>query len=155
MENPEASLKKKRRRRKKQAAKAPDASADVASPNSLLSLMNTNIKCMRRVRRTHAKFAELANTNEDGAGGGAVTERASSVPLAGPSTEVEEVLDERPWSAMRPRGEMREELAEDCLHWTGKKMLEHAGFQGQSCRHSPENLSPFLWKFLFELNRFS
>lgn len=101
-------------RRKKKKKKA-------ASPNSLLSLMNNNIRTLRRVRTTHAKFAALQQT-EDG--------NASTQPALLPTEEVEEVLDEQPWKPVGSGLEMGEENADECLHWMSTKVLEHAGFQG-------------------------
>ncbi|KZT01472.1 uncharacterized protein LAESUDRAFT_478191 [Laetiporus sulphureus 93-53] len=92
--------------------------------NTLLHHINNNIRTLRRVRTTHAKFAALSQSNEDGA--------APAMPAELPSDDVEDVLDERPW---RPTGtgiEVGAENADDCLHWMDSKVLEHAGFQGTS-----------------------
>ncbi|KAI5986876.1 hypothetical protein EDD15DRAFT_2470606 [Pisolithus albus] len=120
---------------------------------TLLSLMNTNIKTLKRVRRTHTKFTALGfNAGEDGAGTGALgvnlgvggvgagTER-EDVP--DPETELpEEVIDERPWlTRLRGAGgktiarggiEIGERAAGSCLKWMNRKVLEHVGFQGAS-----------------------
>ncbi|KII95476.1 hypothetical protein PLICRDRAFT_150218 [Plicaturopsis crispa FD-325 SS-3] len=92
--------------------------------NSMLGLMNNNIKTMRRVRQTHAKFAVLNAHSEEGG--------AAEESLEAPGEIIAETVDENPW---RPRGsgiELGEENASDCLHWMGGKVLEHAGFQGTS-----------------------
>jgi transcriptional activator SPT7 len=90
------------------------------SPRSLLTLMNNNIRTMRRVRRTHAKFAALnANDEGDVASLGVPTEE-----------EVNDVVDERPWDVRGSGVDMGAKHADDCLHWMGWKILEHAGFQG-------------------------
>lgn len=93
--------------------------------NSMLGLMNNNIKTMRRVRQTHAKFAVLNAHSEEGG--------AAEESLEAPGEIIAETVDENPW---RPRGsgiELGEENASDCLHWMGGKVLEHAGFQGLRC----------------------
>ncbi|EMD32993.1 hypothetical protein CERSUDRAFT_126483 [Gelatoporia subvermispora B] len=104
----------KRKRKKKK---------DAAPPKSLLALMNNNIRTLRRVRTTHAKFAALQQT-EDGTG---ITQ-----PAALPLEEVEEVIDERPWKPVASGIDLGEDNADDCLHWASRKVLEHAGFQGTS-----------------------
>ncbi|KAI6009863.1 hypothetical protein EDC04DRAFT_2772287 [Pisolithus marmoratus] len=116
---------------------------------TLLSLMNTNIKTLKRVRRTHAKFTALGfNAGEDGTGTGAPgvggmgagTERED---IPDPETELpEDVTDERPWlprlrgagGKAIPRGgiEIGEHAAGSCLKWMNRKVLEHVGFQGAS-----------------------
>ncbi|KAG5635234.1 hypothetical protein H0H81_011966 [Sphagnurus paluster] len=122
-------------------------------PKSLLSLMNNNIKTMKRLRHTHAKFAALtastapAEEGEEGPGysAPAVVPGAGAGVGVGVGASVDEVdlldddkVDERPWSARvkgkRPaRGvEMGEESAAGCVDWMTGKVLEHAGFQGSS-----------------------
>ncbi|EED85385.1 predicted protein [Postia placenta Mad-698-R] len=95
------------------------------SSNTLLYHMNNNIRTLRRVRTTHAKFASLNQANEEA--GGSVLPPPDLAP-----EEVEDVIDERPWRPMGSGIEIGEESADDCLHWTGSKILEHAGFQGAS-----------------------
>ena len=98
--------------------------SDIAPPWTLLYHMNNNIKTMRKVRTTHAKFAALSQTNEDGS--------VQPVEFLPPPTEdVEEVIDERPWKTRGSGMEMGAEHADACLHWAGSKILEHAGFQGE------------------------
>jgi len=128
------------------------------NPKSLLSLMNNNIKTMRRVRHTHAKFAALnaataPQEDEDGAETG-VFGVASGVPGQRPPATttlltagfgigeedvVNDKIDESPWTLGRGKGKSKlsgidigEENATDCLTWASEKMLEHAGFQGTS-----------------------
>lgn len=99
-------------------------------PDTLLFHMNNNIRTLRRIRTTHAKYSALSQSNEDGTGGGGVpTPQPAEIAV---DEEVEEEIDERPW---RPRGsglDIGEEHADDCLHWMGTKVLEHVGFQGTS-----------------------
>jgi len=94
--------------------------------------MNTNIKTLKRVRRTHAKFAALnLNTEEGGMG--------DEPPDLGEEGMVDEVIDERPWQARyaglrQVKGpvelEVGEKNADECLKWMNRKVLEHEGFQG-------------------------
>jgi transcriptional activator SPT7 len=96
--------------------------------------MNTNIKTLKRVRRTHAKFAALnLNTEEGGMG--------DEPPDLGEEGMVDEVIDERPWRARyaglrQVKGpvelEVGEKNADECLKWMNRKVLEHEGFQGSS-----------------------
>ncbi|KAJ7578268.1 hypothetical protein C8J56DRAFT_969556 [Mycena floridula] len=125
----------KRKRKRKR-------SPEPAKPNSLLALMNTNIRTMKRVRHTHSKFAALGlggSNNEDG------EEPVPMMSAAGLRLEkfddeaaiVDDKIDEKSWS-MKAIGKRKmlpdigEENAADCLGWMGGKVLEHAGFQGTS-----------------------
>ncbi|KAF9476670.1 hypothetical protein BDN70DRAFT_882134 [Pholiota conissans] len=128
-------------------------------PKSLLSMMNTNIKTMRRLRHTHAKFAALnaatapPEDEEQGGEGGMFTTMAfgnGQRPLGTGSVPppnfglmdddiVDEKIDEAPWTPGRRKGrskvsgiDLGEENASDCIHWSTNKILEHAGFQGTS-----------------------
>ncbi|KAI0941499.1 hypothetical protein AcW1_003374 [Taiwanofungus camphoratus] len=92
--------------------------------SSLLSHLNNNIRTMRRVRSTHAKFAALSQNIEEVIG--------PPAPSDLPPEDVEDILDERPWKPMGSGIDIGEENADDCLHWMGSKILEHAGFQGTS-----------------------
>ncbi|KAG6907341.1 hypothetical protein DXG01_009298 [Tephrocybe rancida] len=141
--SPSAPRKVKGKRRKKQPDAAPP-------PKSLLTLMNTNIKTMKRLRHTHAKFAALNASNnvnaEDAEGGGdgaPFSTRGPTPPALMMGEEdgigvVDDKVDERPWRATlkgkRWGGgvEIGEEAAADCMGWMGGKVLEHAGFQGAS-----------------------
>ncbi|KAI6007732.1 hypothetical protein F5J12DRAFT_830397 [Pisolithus orientalis] len=137
---------------------------------TLLSLMNTNIKTLKRVRRTHTKFAALGfNAGEDGAGTGGApgvglgvggTERED---IPDPETELpEEVVDGRPW-LLRLRGaggktvarggiEIGERAAGSCLKWMNRKVLEHVGFQGTS-NAALDDLTGVASEFLLNLGR--
>lgn len=125
-------------------------------PKSLLALMNNNIRTMKRVRRTHAKFGALSgnnNTNNamdddgdvemgggsSGGGGFAGDSSGSGVNDDGlGGVGVDDEVDERPWSltlngiGKKKHVEIGEENAADCVRWMGGKVLEHAGFQGAS-----------------------
>ncbi|EGO00559.1 hypothetical protein SERLA73DRAFT_71569 [Serpula lacrymans var. lacrymans S7.3] len=92
--------------------------------NTMLAHMNGNIKTLKRVRRTHAKFAALNLNSEEG---GTFDE-----PPDVPEDEVEETIDERPWKTRGAGVEIGEANATDCLRWMNTKVLEHAGFQGSS-----------------------
>ncbi|KAH9922095.1 uncharacterized protein B0H18DRAFT_1121112 [Fomitopsis serialis] len=95
--------------------------------DTLLYHMNNNIRTLRRVRTTHAKFAALNLNQNTEEGGGPVVP-----PIEPISEDVEDVLDERPWKPNGSGIEIGEEHANDCLHWMGGKVLEHVGFQGTS-----------------------
>lgn len=125
--------------------------------------MNNNVRTIKRVRHTHARFAALGLTkdsgggNEDGEGAEAApgfNAQTSSAVGPGPGLgtgglgsdpmDVEEAIDdrvdERPWEVPTRRGrkisgiEIGSENADDCLRWMNGKVLEHAGFQGMSFR---------------------
>ncbi|KAF4563057.1 Transcriptional activator spt7 [Pleurotus pulmonarius] len=149
-EPPSSPTAKRRGRRKIEPDPPPPA-----PPKALLTLMNNNIRTMRRVRQIHSKFAALninTSNNEDGDGVGADGPlfTIGSGPGSGGGGVIEEDLgavggvdvdqiDEQPWLA-RMRGrrkvkggvEMGECSATDCLKWTCSKVLEHSGFQGTS-----------------------
>jgi len=106
-----------------------DKDKDAPTSNSLLSIINGNIKTLKRVRRTHAKFAALSLNTEEG----------DEPPDVGEDGIVDEVIDERPWRARytglrQAKGqvelEVGEKNADQCLKWMNRKVLEHAGFQG-------------------------
>lgn len=130
-------------------------------PKSLLALMNNNIKTMKRVRHTHARFAALnlnlgvggGEEDVEGGGGGAVglgtgigSGFGVGVAVGVQALDddgieaVDDKVDERPWSArIKGKGrrkaggiEIGERNAANCLQWMGGKVLEHAGFQGSS-----------------------
>ncbi|KAG2158647.1 uncharacterized protein EDB93DRAFT_1245881 [Suillus bovinus] len=123
---------KRRKLRPQSIAKYKDR--DTAAPNTLLSIMNTNIKTLKRVRRTHAKFAALNLNAEEGGMG-------DEPPDIGEEGIVDEIIDERPWRARyaglrQVKGpvelEVGEKNADECLKWMNRKVLEHEGFQGTS-----------------------
>jgi transcriptional activator SPT7 len=118
--------------------------------------MNQNIKTMRRVRHTHAKFAALNAASaplededhggEGGLYGGNVTARGPGTSTfgsgfgVGDDEIVDDRIDEAPWTPGRGKGkrkmkrfggvEIGVENAADCLNWSTNKILEHEGFQG-------------------------
>lgn len=112
----------------------------VENPKALLNMMNTNIKTMRRIRHTHAKFAALnattlageemeeggvgtgvAGSSGPGAGatgsvaGPSITEAESSAMALNAAAEDEilnEKVDEQPWVMMVPgKGKGKERVA--------------------------------------------
>ncbi|KAK0490427.1 hypothetical protein IW261DRAFT_1432039 [Armillaria novae-zelandiae] len=100
------------------------------NPKSLLTLMNNNIRTMRRVRHTHAKFSALGGTGTED------SDSSLGEPMVVPDEEAAVVdVDTRPWS-LGKTGVRIEDIGEkngtDCLQWMSKKVLEHSGFQGTS-----------------------
>jgi transcriptional activator SPT7 len=116
---PTSKLRPRPKRRKKGSGPTP---ATDEQPKSLLALMNNNIKTMKRVRHTHARFAALnlnmgaGGGDEDGEGGGGggagglgmamgtVFGAGQGVAVAVAQDEdgidaVDDKVDERPWSA--------------------------------------------------------
>lgn len=112
-------------------------------------MINNNIRTMKRVRHTHAKFAalNLTGTNNDdpegGGGGGAENPTFGNAFSQGGGVQEDEGIgvlddkvDERPWGVLvkgkrRVKGiDMGEDSANDCMRWMSGKVLEHAGFQG-------------------------
>ena len=99
--------------------------------------MNSNIRTLKRVRRTHTKFAALNLNAEDGGVVG-----TDEPPDMAEDDPVDEFVDERPWKAliglkasdMEGGVELGGEQAVHCLRWMNGKVLEHAGFQGE-CSH--------------------
>lgn len=152
------SLHKKSKRKRPKGA--PSLASSPQNPKSLLAMMNNNIKMMRRLRHTHAKFVALnASTvvqDDDETAEGLYGGLPSSLPSgkvsgstvypgtvsgegAGEDDVVDEKIDERPWILRGHKGklnlsgiEIGEENATDCLHWATEKILEHIGFQGTS-----------------------
>lgn len=119
--------------------------------NTLLYHMNSNIKMMRRVRTTHAKFAALNQANEENGGGPGLF---SGMPPNDVAVDeaVEEEIDERPWKPIGSGLEIGEKNADNCLHWMGTKVLEHAGFQGTS-RIASDVLSGLTSEYLMNVGR--
>ena len=126
------------------------------NPKSLLSMMNNNIKTMRRIRHTHTKFVALnaltAPEDDDGVESNPYGSLGSVVPgsrsagtpmhpgiLSVEDDMVDDKIDERPWTIGRGKGkrapsgiDIGEDKAMDCLDWATEKLLEHIGFQGTS-----------------------
>ncbi|KAG6820069.1 hypothetical protein H0H93_005693 [Arthromyces matolae] len=141
---PTTPRKPKAKRRKQQ-----QPTEDSLPPKSLLNLMNNNIKTLKRLRHTNAKFAALNvnnNTNGEDAEGVEGTQ-VNAAPAAAAAVVVgdeeglgiaDDKIDERSWISMvkGKRGvrgiEIGEDAATDCMRWMGTKVLEHAGFQGTS-----------------------
>ncbi|KAK0226915.1 hypothetical protein EDD85DRAFT_854061 [Armillaria nabsnona] len=120
---PKSPLLKRKKRRKQPEPPRPN-------PKSLLTLMNNNIRTMRRVRNTHAKFSALGGTGTED------SDSSLGEPMIVPDEEAAVVdVDTRPWSLGRT-GMRIEDIGEknstDCLQWMSKKVLEHSGFQGTS-----------------------
>lgn len=105
--------------------------------------MNSNIKTLKRVRRTHAKFAALNLNAEDGGG-----VDLDEPPETAEDDPVDEFVDERPWKTLvglkcgdiESGVELGGERAVHCLRWMNGKVLEHAGFQGE-CSQSGRDMS--------------
>lgn len=104
--------------------------------------MNKNVTTMRHLRVTHSKFSILKEskevTNEEGGLALPGTSAAFGAPpepldfSGGPIlTNLEPLSNINPWS-QRLEGDrdFGPQEAENCLHWVGEKVLEHAGFQG-------------------------
>ncbi|KAK0231399.1 hypothetical protein IW262DRAFT_1343900 [Armillaria fumosa] len=120
---PKSPLLKRKKRRKQPEPPRPN-------PKSLLTLMNNNIRTMRRVRHTHAKFSALGGTGTED------SDSSLGEPMIVPDDEAAVVdVDTRPWS-LGKTGMRIEDIGEkngtDCLQWMSKKVLEHSGFQGTS-----------------------
>ncbi|RDX48606.1 hypothetical protein OH76DRAFT_1556909 [Lentinus brumalis] len=131
-------LRQSNRRRKKKK----EVSAD---PNTLLYHMNNNIRTLRRVRTTHAKLSVVAQSLEEGGG-------VIQPPVPDVAEELDDVLDERPWKPVGAGIDLGEENANDCLHWMGSKVLEHAGFQGTS-KMALDVLSSVASEYLYNVGR--
>ncbi|KIJ15637.1 hypothetical protein PAXINDRAFT_169074 [Paxillus involutus ATCC 200175] len=116
-----------KRKRLKQKSKAP-----TAPPNTLLALMSSNVKTLKRVRRTHVKFAALNLNAEDGGGMG-----MDEPPETAEEDPVDEFVDERPWKVrvglrdgdVESGIELGGERAADCLRWTNGKGASAAALE--------------------------
>ena len=129
---------KPRRKRRKKTPKEDFHAAN----NTILGLMNKNITIMRHLRVTHSKFSSLKESKEVANEEGGLALPGTSAALSGPQepldfsggpilTNLEPLSNINPWSR-RLRGDcdLGPREAENCLHWVGEKVLEHAGFQG-------------------------
>ncbi|KAI0752833.1 hypothetical protein C8Q80DRAFT_1351282 [Daedaleopsis nitida] len=125
----------RRRRKKKQ----------VSAPDTLLYHMNNNIRTLRRVRTTHAKYSALNQSLEEGGG-------IAQPPIQDVSEDLDDVIDERPWKPVGAGIDMGQQNANDCLHWMGSKVLEHAGFQGTS-KMALDVLSSVTAEYLYNVGR--
>ena len=149
-------------------------------PKSVLSLMNNNIKTMRRIRHTHAKFVALnaltaAPDDDDGVENNSYGNLGNAVAgsrFPGTSTHpgtqgllnveddmIEDKIDERPWGV--GRGNERRRLSgidigeaggTDCLDWATEKILEHIGFQATS-KVARDVLSGIMAEYLSNVGR--
>ena len=99
---------------------------------------------MRHLRVTHSKFSTLKESREATNDESGLALPGTSAAFGGPPeppdffrgpilTNLEPLNNINPWS-QRLEGDCdfgpRE--AENCLHWVGEKVLEHAGFQGMA-----------------------
>ena len=118
-------------------------------PRSLLCLVNNNIRTLRRVRRTHDKFLALNLSSEEGAGAGSgsveppeprILNNIVGPGVADDDADVDVNFDERPWRTRGTELEIGERDADDCLHWMGTKVLEHAGFQSEQNKTSTPSM---------------
>jgi transcriptional activator SPT7 len=132
------STSKPRRKRRKKAPKEEYHAAN----KTLLGLINKNITTMRHLRVTHSKFSNLKESKE-------VANEEGELALPGPSATLGGPLDLsifrgsdfdksgttdniNPWSRRLDEDcDVGLLEAENCLHWMGEKVLEHAGFQGR------------------------
>lgn len=118
-------LSKPNARKRKQIKKSTPPLPPQSNPQSLLTIMNTNLRTMRRVRRTHAKFAALnANMNND-------EDVYVPPPEALGGDVADDAVDEQPWVPQGSGIEVGAENAAGCIHWMSRKVLEHSGFQGR------------------------
>ena len=98
---------------------------ETTATNTLLYHMNNNIRTLRRVRTTHAKFTALNQSLEESGG-------VAQPPIHDIHEDLDDVLDERPWKPTGAGIDMGGDNGNDCLRWMGSKVLEHSGFQGTS-----------------------
>jgi transcriptional activator SPT7 len=117
--------------RPKRPKKRPQPS-ETPQGTSLLTLMSTNIRTMKRVRRAHRKLELLTATDETVGGAGGLPPEIQAEPAAAVVGE-DEGVDDRPWRRKggKSRGRADAQEAEGCLRWMSGKVLEHAGFQGK------------------------
>lgn len=127
--------------RLKRRKKVPKEDSHAAN-KTLLGLINKNITTMRHLRVTHSKFSLLKESKEATNEEGGLALPGTSAAFGGPSeppdfsrgpilTNLEPLNNINPWSR-RLEGDcdFGPQDAENCLHWVGEKVLEHAGFQG-------------------------
>ncbi|EKM53685.1 uncharacterized protein PHACADRAFT_47290, partial [Phanerochaete carnosa HHB-10118-sp] len=114
---PRKASQRPRKKRRKQA--------DERMQKTLLYRMNDNVRTLRRVRDVHARLTVLKETADDPTSG----EPSLLLP---PVDDIEDPIDDQPWSIQASGDDIGEEHADDCMHWMSSKVLEHAGFQGTS-----------------------
>ncbi|GJE98207.1 hypothetical protein PsYK624_144300 [Phanerochaete sordida] len=100
--------------------------AGTDAQKTMLWRMNDNIRTLRRVREVHARLTVLKDAADDPSG-----ESGFLVPPP-PVEELDDPVDDRPWSIPAAGIDVGEENADGCMHWMSSKVLEHAGFQGTS-----------------------
>lgn len=130
---------KPRRKRRKKAPKEDSHAAN----KTLLGLINKNITTMRHLRVTHSKFSGLKESKEAANEEGGLALPGPSASFGGPPeppdfsggpilTNLEPLSNINPWSRRSEEDcDIGPHEAENCLHWMGEKVLEHAGFQGR------------------------
>jgi transcriptional activator SPT7 len=131
--------KPRRKRRKKAPREDPRAANE-----TLLGLINKNITTMRHLRVTHSRFSSLKETKEATNDEGGLALPGPSASFGGPPepldfsggpilTNLEPLSNINPWSRRLDEDcDYGPREAENCLHWVGEKVLEHAGFQGRN-----------------------
>lgn len=104
--------------------------------------MNKNITTMRHLRVTHSKFSALKESKEATNEEGGLALPGTSAAFGGPPepldfsggpilTNLEPLSNVNQWSQRLEKDcDFGPREAENCLHWVGEKVLEHAGFQG-------------------------
>ncbi|KAJ3809100.1 hypothetical protein F5876DRAFT_44602, partial [Lentinula aff. lateritia] len=138
-------------KKKKCRKKLPHSYRPEDKPKALLTLMNNNVRTIKRVRHTHARFTALGLTKDSGVGN-EDGEGAEATPT------IDDRVDERPWEVPTRQGrkisgiEIGSENADDCLRWMNGKVLEHAGFQGTS-RAALDVLSGVASEYLLNVGR--
>lgn len=106
--------------------------AGTDAQKTMLWRMNDNIRTLRRVREVHARLTVLKDAADDPSG-----ESGFLVPPP-PVEELDDPVDDRPWSIPAAGIDIGEENADGCMHWMSSKVLEHAGFQG-ACAYMRNN----------------
>ncbi|CAK5273926.1 unnamed protein product [Mycena citricolor] len=139
----------------------PKKVATSKSEKFLLTLMNDNIRTIRRLRHTHTRFSALG-LGQPSANPDDFDAPPAPPPLDGPAAADMSIQDEdafisvgevddQPWGAalgltgrwkrrrveleagtMEEPIEIGQQNAENCMQWMTGKVLEHAGFQGSS-----------------------
>ncbi|KZV96690.1 hypothetical protein EXIGLDRAFT_747488 [Exidia glandulosa HHB12029] len=98
---------------------------------SLLHLMNKNIRTLKRVQRIHDKFAVIKEITT-AAESGAPAPLLPAMPDPSPDEVAEEEATMKPWRPRGRAGEIDELDARDCVKWMSSKVLQHEGFNGAS-----------------------
>lgn len=132
-------MSKSRRKRRKKAPKEDSH----ATNKTLLGLINKNLTTMRHLRVTHSKFSSLKESKEAANEEGGLALPGPSAAFGGPAepldfsggpilTNLDPLSNINPWSRRIDEDcDIGPQEAENCLHWMGEKVLEHAGFQGR------------------------